>query len=112
MALFPAVIIGRPRNFFNFILGFTGGKGSGYLIIPFKVTVSLRIILRWFIRCLAPFYVAALRWEVLLTVMFSFFIFYFALERFLNIHGLLKSLPAYFKKTPINPIYSSLGIAV
>ena len=61
MAFFPAVIAGRPRNLFNFILGFMGGRGFGCLIIPSEVTVSLGIILRWFIRCLAPFYVAALR---------------------------------------------------
>ena len=46
MAFFPAIITGRPRNLFNFILGFTGGRGFGYLIIPSGVMVSLRIILR------------------------------------------------------------------
>ena len=60
MAFFPVIIIGYPRNFFGFILGFTGGRGSGCLIIPFGVTVSLRVVLRWLIGCLAPFYVAAL----------------------------------------------------
>ena len=45
-------------------------------------------------------------------VMLLFFIFLFALEKFLSICGLLESLPAYFKKTLINPIYPSLDITV
>ena len=46
MAFFPVVIISHPRNFFNFILGFTGERGSGCPIIPSGVTVSLKVILR------------------------------------------------------------------
>ena len=60
MAFFPIIIIGRPRNLFGFILGFAGGKGFRYLIIPFIVTVSLRVILRWLIGYSAPFYMAVL----------------------------------------------------
>ena len=40
------------------------------------------------------------------------FYFFFILEKSLSIYGLLKSLLAYFKKTPINPIYSGLDIMV
>ena len=112
ITFFPAIITGRPQNLFGFILGFTGGRGSRCLIIPFKVTVSLGIILRWLIRCSAPSYVAALRWEILLTVTLSFFIFLFALERSLSMCGPLKGLPARFKKTPINSVHPNLDIAI
>ena len=40
------------------------------------------------------------------------FYFFFILEKFLNIYGLLESLSAYFKKALINPIHSGLDIAV
>ena len=60
MALFFVIIIGHPRNLFNFILGFMGGKGFGCLIIPSKITVSFGIILRWLVGCSAPLYVTAL----------------------------------------------------
>ena len=40
------------------------------------------------------------------------FYFFFVLKRFLNIYGLLESLLACFKKTPINSIYPNLNIAV
>ena len=43
---------------------------------------------------------------------FVFYFFFFALERSLSMHGPLESLLAYFRKTPINPIYSGLNIAV
>ena len=46
IVFFPVIIIGRPRNFFGFILGFAGGKGFGYLIIPSGIMVSLGVILR------------------------------------------------------------------
>ena len=59
MAFFPIIITGYPRNFFSFILGFAGGRGFRCLIIPFKVTISLKIILRWLVGCSAPSYVAA-----------------------------------------------------
>ena len=45
-------------------------------------------------------------------VMLSFFIFFFALERSLSMHGLLESLPAGFRKTLINPVHPNLDIAV
>ena len=45
-------------------------------------------------------------------VILLFFIFLFALERSLSMQGPLESLPAYFKKAPINPIHSGLDIAV
>ena len=112
IAFFPAVVVGHPRNFFGFILGFAGGRGFGCLIIPSGVTVSLRVVLRWFVGCSAPSYVAALRWEVLLTITFLFFIFLFALERSLNICGLLEGLPARFRKAPINSVHPSLDIAI
>ena len=112
MAFFSAVVIGRSRDLLRVISGFPGEKGFRYFIIPFGVTVSLGIILRWFIRCLAPLYVAALRWAVLLRVIFLFFIFLFALERSPNMHGPLESPSAYFKKTSINPIHLGLDITV
>ena len=45
-------------------------------------------------------------------VTFLFFVFLFALERFLSMCGLLEGLPARFKKTLINLVYSSLDIAI
>ena len=45
-------------------------------------------------------------------VIFSFFIFLFTLKRSPSMHGPLESLPAYFRKTLINPIHSGLDIAV
>ena len=45
-------------------------------------------------------------------IIFPFFIFFFTLEKFLSIYGLLKSLLAYFKKALINPVYPSLDIAI
>ena len=45
-------------------------------------------------------------------IIFPFFIFLFTLERFPSIYGPLESLSAYFKKTPINPVYPSLDITV
>ena len=112
MAFFPAIIAGHPQNLFGFILGFVGGRGSGCLIIPSEVMVSLGIILRWLVGCSAPSYVTALRWEVLLTVTFLFFIFLFTLERSPSMYGLLKGLLARFKKAPINPVHPSLDIAI
>ena len=41
-----------------------------------------------------------------------FFIFFFVLERFLNICGPLEGLPARFKKTLINPVYPNLDIMI
>ena len=55
---------------------------------------------------------AAFRYEVLLIIIFSFFIFFFTLEKSLNIYGLLESFPAYFKKALINPVYLYLNITV
>ena len=40
------------------------------------------------------------------------FYFFFVLERFLSMHGLLESLLACFKKALINFIYSGLDIMV
>ena len=42
----------------------------------------------------------------------SFFYFFFILERFLNMHNLLESLLAYFRKARINLVYPSLDITV
>ena len=45
-------------------------------------------------------------------VIFLFFIFFFALEKSLSMHGLLKNLLTYFKKTSINLIHMGLDITV
>ena len=44
ITFFSAVIIGHSRDLLKVILGFPGEKGSGCFIIPFGITVSLRII--------------------------------------------------------------------
>ena len=80
MAFFFAIIISHSRDFLRVISGFLGEKGFGYFIIPFGVMVSLRVILRWLVGYLAPLYVVALRWAVLLTVILSFFIFFFCFK--------------------------------
>ena len=58
MAFFFIIIIGHSRDFLRVISGFPGERGFKYFIIPSSVTVSLGIILRYFIKCLAPFYMA------------------------------------------------------
>ena len=45
-------------------------------------------------------------------IIFPFFISFFTLERSLNMHNLLESLSACFRKAPINPVHPSLNIAV
>ena len=42
----------------------------------------------------------------------SVFYLFFILKRSLSMYGPLESLPAYFKKNPINPVHPSLDITV
>ena len=60
ITLFFTIIISYPRDFLRFLPGFLGEGGFRRFIISFRITVSLRIILRWLVGCLAPFYIAAL----------------------------------------------------
>ena len=60
VVFFSVVVVGRSRDLFRVISGFPGERGFRCFIIPSGVMVSLGVIFRWFVGCLAPFYVTVL----------------------------------------------------